>query len=80
MNGDRMPVCEPDPVTGRCITCADEGLEGRVLRVGADALAEVEVAGGVRSVAVELIDDVRAGDVLLIHAGVAIGRVGKTDT
>lgn len=77
MNGERWPVCTPDSATGRCITCADEGLEGRVLRIGSDDMAEVEVEGEVRSVAVELLDDVRAGDVLLVHAGVAISRVRK---
>lgn len=70
------PVCEPDPVTGRCATCADEALEGRVLRVGEDALADVELDGAVRTVAVELLDDVRPGDVVLVHAGVAIGTAG----
>lgn len=70
------PVCEPDPVTGRCATCADEALRARVLRVGEDALAEAEMEGAVVTVAIELVEDVRPGDVLLVHAGVAIGRVG----
>lgn len=74
---DAAPVCEPDPLTGRCATCADEALEARVLRVGDDDLAEVEMDGGLRTVAVELVEDVRPGDVVLVHAGVAIGRVRR---
>lgn len=69
------PVCDPDPATGRCATCADEAVEGRVLGLGEDDLADVEMDGAVRTVAIELLEGVRAGDVVLVHAGVAIARV-----
>lgn len=71
------PVCDPDPVTGRCATCADEAIEGRVLRVADDDLADVAMEGDVRTVAVELLDGVCAGDVVLVHAGVAIAKVAR---
>lgn len=70
------PVCEPDPVTGRCATCADEAVEGRVLALGEDALAQVQMEGTIRTVAMELLDDVRVGERVLVHAGVAIARAG----
>lgn len=71
------PVCEPDPLTGRCVTCADEGVEGRVLALLEHALAEVLMEGRVREVAMDLLDDVAVGDRVLVHAGVAIAHMGR---
>lgn len=71
--------CHPDPATGRCITCSDEAEEGRVLALRGDHLAEVEVEGEAREVATELLDGVAVGDVLLVHAGVAIARLEGGD-
>lgn len=71
------PFCEIDPMTGRCATCADEGVEGRVLALRDGALAEVEMEGRVREVAVELLDRVGVGDRVLVHAGVAIAWLGS---
>jgi hydrogenase maturation factor len=70
------PHCTPDPVTGRCITCSDEGQEGRVVSLGTDGIAEVEIEGQLQEVAVELLEAVGVGDQVLVHAGVAIARVG----
>ncbi|MGD1051887.1 MAG: HypC/HybG/HupF family hydrogenase formation chaperone [Solirubrobacteraceae bacterium] len=59
-----------------CITCADEGVVVAVLRAdGATALCAGE-DGGRQSVAIELVAPVSAGDELLVHAGVAIRRLG----
>lgn len=69
-------ACPVDPATGRCATCADEGVEGRVLALREGALAEVEMEGGVREVAMELLEGVAVGDRVLVHAGVAIARLG----
>lgn len=71
--------CRADPATGHCITCSDEGVEGRVLALRGDDLAEVEVEGEAREVATELLDGVAVGDVLLVHAGVAIARLEGDD-
>lgn len=58
-----------------CVVCSDAGIPVRVLSVeGDDALCE-DGAGNRAQVAVELVAPVRAGDVLLMHGGVAIGRV-----
>jgi hydrogenase expression/formation protein HypC len=55
-----------------CVTCADEAVPLRVVAVSAGALALCE-----RDVEVmtELVGSVEIGDVLLVHAGVALGRV-----
>lgn len=75
IEGFRGASCRADPDTGRCITCSDEGVEGRVLALRGDGLAEVELEGEAREVATELLDGVAVGDVLLVHAGVAIARL-----
>ncbi|CAN5873236.1 hypothetical protein BH23GEM7_BH23GEM7_33250 [soil metagenome] len=69
--------CEIDPLTGRCATCADEGIEGRVLALIGGSLAEVEMEGQVREVAMDLLDQVAIGDLVLVHAGVAIAHLGR---
>ena len=63
---------------GHCITCSDEGVEMRVVRLDdARALALCEDDGGGRlSVEVALIDDPAVGDTLLVHAGTALARLG----
>jgi hydrogenase assembly chaperone HypC/HupF len=57
-----------------CITCGDEAVPMRVLRVDeARAVALCETDTGERSsVEVGLVDPVRDGDCLLVHAGTAL--------
>jgi hydrogenase maturation factor len=58
-----------------CITCADEGIALRVLELD-DATALCADRDNVaRSVAIDLVAPVAVGDVLLVHAGVAIRRL-----
>lgn len=58
----------------RCITCGDVAVAGRVVALGDDG-AEVETGEGRERVAVDLVEGVRVGDVLLCHAGVALERL-----
>ena len=57
-----------------CITCGDEAAPMRVVRVDRDrALALCESETGERSsVEIGLVDPVRDGDRLLVHAGTAL--------
>lgn len=58
-----------------CVTCSDAGIPVRVLSLeGHDALCE-DAAGNRAEIAVELVEPVEAGEVLLTHGGVAIGRI-----
>jgi hydrogenase maturation factor len=68
-------VCE-GPV---CITCSDQGEPATV--VASDGLeAQVLVgAGDLRTVDVSLVDPLRAGDEVLLHAGIAIARLDPSD-
>lgn len=58
-----------------CVVCSDAGIPVRVLCVeGDDALCE-DGEGNRARIAIELMAPVEAGEVLLTHGGVAIGRV-----
>lgn len=60
-----------------CTTCSDEGILLRVVGTGIDGLTLCADAEGRRAeVDADLIDGVAEGDVLLVHAGVALVRVG----
>lgn len=58
-----------------CLTCSDALLVVRVkeLRKEED-LALIEVDGQVEEVDISLIEEVRPGDILLAHGGVALAR------
>ena len=62
---------------GHCITCSDEGVAMRVLRVDSGrGLALCEDDDGARSsVEIALVDAVAPGDALLVHAGTALTRL-----
>ncbi len=64
-----------DHATG-CITCGDEAIPMEVLDVDSDrGLALCADADAARStVETALVEPVRRGDRLLVHAGTAIGR------
>lgn len=58
-----------------CITCSDEGRLAEVVAVGRDC-ARVRTPTGIERVATAtLAQPVRAGDLVLVHAGTAIGTV-----
>jgi hydrogenase maturation factor len=56
-----------------CITCSDEAQPMRVLSVEPSSLARcVDEHGACSEVMIDLVGEIAAGDVLLVHAGVAI--------
>ena len=59
-----------------CITCGDEAVPMRVLKVDdGRALALCSDGAGARSsVEIALVEPVEPGEVLLVHAGTALGR------
>jgi hydrogenase maturation factor len=62
--------------TGHCVTCSDEALPAKVLKIDlALALAVVEIAGQVTEVDISLVDEVVVGRSLLVHGGVALEHV-----
>jgi hydrogenase maturation factor len=59
-----------------CITCSDEAAAGRVLRLLPGNMADIDFGDSTEEVSVELVDSV-PGDIVLVHAGVAIQRMGR---
>jgi hydrogenase maturation factor len=62
------PVCTDEV----CITCSDEGRVAEVRAVHDDGLVEVTVNGGRQTIDATLVAPVAPGDLLLVHAGVAL--------
>lgn len=65
---DVEPVC----TDGVCITCSDEGRMAEVAIVHDGGSAEVVAAGMRETIDISLIDEVMPGDLVLVHAGVAL--------
>jgi len=70
----------PRAGTEVCITCSDEGRLGEVVSPRSGGTARVRTADGVEDVATVLVEPVAAGDLLLIHAGMAITRLDEEAT
>ncbi len=76
-NIDSSAICEID-AEGHCITCSDEALTARVLRIDQQmGIASVTIEEVPDEVDITLLDEVAEGDLLLVHGGVAIANVGK---
>ena len=74
------PPVACDPERG-CITCADEGVAMRVAAVGADGLGSCAGPDGAPEVVdLALVAPVAPGDEVLVHAGVALVRLGPGAT
>lgn len=68
------PACVPDD-TGSCSICGDEGRTGVVLPPVEPTDARVRFENGVERVALDLLDDVRPGERIVVHMGFAIARL-----
>lgn len=62
---------------GHCITCSDEGVPMRVtaLKEGTGLATCIDEHGARNEVLTALVEDVRSGDLLLVHAGTALLRL-----
>ena len=66
-----MTHCEGD----HCVTCSDEAVPVRIVRLHGADLADVDVGEGrIEEISVALVDAV-VGDTVLVHAKEAIGRL-----
>ena len=67
----------PPPLTGGCTLCGDDAFPATVLEVDSTArTATIEVEGRPSSIAIDLLDAVRPGDVILVQFGFALCRAG----
>jgi hydrogenase maturation factor len=55
-----------------CITCSDQGRPAEIRAVGPGPTAQVRAGRDEEAVDISLIDPVRPGDLVLVHAGVAL--------
>jgi hydrogenase maturation factor len=73
------PHCT-NPQDGKCITCSDEAVPARIIRIDrATALAEAEIEGEISLIDLSLLDQVVEGDIVLAHARVAFSRVSQNE-
>jgi hydrogenase maturation factor len=72
-------LLKPECAEEVCVTCSDEGRLGEVVSASAEGQAPVRTARGVENVVTALVDPVAAGELVLVHAGTAISRVGDED-
>lgn len=74
MRSDALPpACVPDD-RGSCSICGDEGRTGVVLPPVESTDARVRFENGVERIALDLLDDVRPGERIVVHMGFAIAR------
>jgi hydrogenase maturation factor len=68
--------CAADDV--HCITCSDEGIEMTVVELTQCGAQCRDRAGVDQRIEIDLVEPVAIGEVLLVHAGVAIANLGGT--
>jgi hydrogenase maturation factor len=66
---------EPDCTDEVCVTCSDEGQVAEIQAVHSGDVATVLTRGRPQTVDVSLVDPVAPGDLVLVHAGVAITAI-----
>ena len=54
------------------------GLAAKVVGLK-DGMALVDASGAKREISAELIDDLEPGDYVMVHAGIAIAKIGSDD-
>ena len=70
---ERYGLCTLDQ--DGCLTCGDLGVPVRVVAVNGPAAVCEDRTGRRAEIAVDFVRDVRRGDLLLVHKGVAIARI-----
>jgi hydrogenase maturation factor len=65
-------MTEPECTDEVCVTCADEGRVAEVRVVHGSGLIDVVVKGAIETIDATLVESVAPGDLLLVHAGVAL--------
>ena len=71
-----MTLYAPTCTDEHCITCGDQGIPMRVVALEGDGLARCRISDMDSTVDVQLVGDLAPGDLVLVHAGVALVRLG----
>lgn len=72
MELERFGSCTLD--SDGCSICGDTAVPVRVIRCAAGTATVEDRLGQQADIAIDFVPDARAGDILLVHGGVAIGR------
>jgi HupF/HypC family len=72
-----MKAADPECSDDVCVTCSDEGRLGEVLTSSVEGMARVRTGDGEEAVSTMLVDQVAPGELVLVHAGMAISKVGE---
>ncbi|MCP5039194.1 MAG: HypC/HybG/HupF family hydrogenase formation chaperone [Rhodobacteraceae bacterium] len=54
-------------------------IPAKVLRLRADGLADVELEGVIKEVSLELVDDAKPGDYVIVHVGYALAKLDQAE-
>ena len=54
------------------------GVPGKVLTIN-DTVAKVDITGAIKEVNLMLVEDIRVGDYVIVHAGFAIQKVNEQE-
>jgi hydrogenase expression/formation protein HypC len=76
MTSDPQPRQAAECTDEVCITCSDTAVAVTIARLLPDGLAIVDAGAGPEEVSIALVS-AGVGDTILVHAGEAIGVVGK---
>jgi len=68
---------EPECTDEVCVTCSDEGRVAEVRSVLDERRVEVLAGGHTEQIDGRLVDDLRPGDLVLVHAGVAVSSLSE---
>ena len=70
-------LLKPDSSEDVCVTCSDEGRLGEVVGATEKGQAAVRTGRGIENVITTVVDPVAPGDLVLVHAGMAISRLDE---
>ena len=54
------------------------GLPARIMKVN-NGMAVVDASGAQKEISAQLLEDLEPGDYVMVHAGIAIARIGSDD-
>ena len=54
------------------------GLPARIMKVN-DGMAVVDASGAQKEISAQLLEDLEPGDYVMVHAGIAIAKIGSDD-
>ena len=54
-------------------------IPAKVVRIGENGMADVELEGVVKEISLDLVDDVEVGEYVIVHVGYALARLDQQE-